>query len=143
MSFLSTLGRMTLSTVFIQQGVNGLQESGHVAAVAEANELPEPELLEQVHHVTNLVAGATMALGIFPRLSALALMANLVPATVLAHNPNEAEGEQERMMQTIHAAKNISLVGALLMVMGTKKDDDETDQLLADLEAQLEELDNE
>lgn len=142
MSFFSTLGRMTLSTVFIHQGVNGLQDSGHVAAVAEANDLPEPELLEQVHHTTNVVAGTTMALGIFPRLSALALLANLVPATVLAHNPNEADDEGERTEQTVHAAKNISLVGALLMVLGTRKDkDDDTDELLANLEAQLDELD--
>lgn len=136
MSFLSTLGRMTLSTIFIQTGVNGLQNSGHVAEVAEANDLPEPELLEKIHHTTNVAAGLTMALGIFPRLSATALLANLVPATILAHNPNEADGQQQRTAQTVHAAKNISLVGALLMVMGAKADPDE-DELLAELRAEL------
>lgn len=138
MSLLSTLGRMALSTIFIQSGVNGLQNPGLVAQVAEANDLPEPELLEQVHHTTNVAAGAMMALGIFPRLSATALLANLVPATILAHNPAEADNEATRQMQTIQAAKNVSLVGGLLMVMGNKKGDD-TD-LVAELEAALEEL---
>ncbi len=141
MSFLSTLGRMTLSTVFIQSGVNGLQNPGMVAQVAEANDLPEPELLERIHHTTNVVAGATMALGIFPRLSGLALLANLVPATVLAHDPSDVDGERETANQTVHAAKNISLVGALLMVIGTKSgdpDDDEfMDELVAELDAEL------
>ncbi len=125
MSFLTTVGRMALSTVFIQSGATGLQNRGYVAAVADDAGLPEPSTLETAHHVTNAVAGATMALGIFPKLSAFALAANLVPATALGHNPAEADDEQAKQAQLVHAAKNISLLGALLMVMGGADDDPE------------------
>lgn len=123
MSFLSTVGRMALSTIFIQSGVTGLQNRGDVAAVAADAGLPEPTTLETARHATNAVAGATLALGIFPRLSAFALAANLVPATVLGHKPADADDEQAKQAQTIHAAKNISLLGALLMVLGGADDD--------------------
>ncbi len=140
MSFFSTVGRMALSTIFVNTGVNGLQNPGYVAEVAEGAGLPEPELLETVHHGINAVAGTTMALGIFPRLSALLLAGNLVPATVLAHNPNDADDEAGRQAQMVHAAKNMSLLGALLLVVGTQGSGGDDDEIIAELERAVREL---
>lgn len=138
MSFFSTVGRMALSTIFVQSGVNGLQNPGFVAQAVEQAGLPEPELLEKAHHGINAVAGTTMALGILPRLSALLLAGNLVPATVIGHNPNDADDPMDKQAQTIHAAKNISLLGALLMVTGRRSGGD--DEAIAELEDTVREL---
>lgn len=143
MSLLSTVGRMALSTIFVSSGLNGLQNKGYVASVARDAGLPEPELLEQAHHVTNVVAGSTMALGIFPRLSAVALLANLVPATFLGHDPEGADDEMEAMNEQIHQFKNTSLAGALLMVIGSGgKDDDAADAIDEDDVLEVDDLDD-
>lgn len=124
MSLLTTVGRMALSGIFINSGVNGLQNPGFVAQAVEQAGLPEPELLEKAHHLTNAIGGGMLALGIFPKLAALALAGNLIPTTVVAHNPTDADDEMEKMNQTIHAAKNLGLLGGLLMVLGGANDDD-------------------
>lgn len=118
MSLLSTIGRMGLSTIFVSAGLDGLQNPGYVASTVRDAGLPEPELLEQVHHGTNVVAGAAMGLGVFPRLSALALLGNLVPTTLVAHNPADHDDPMDKQAQQVHRLKNISLMGGLAMVLG-------------------------
>lgn len=127
MSLLRTMGRMGLSTIFVSSGLNGLQNPGYAASVASEAGLPEPELAETIHHATNVVAGAAMALGIMPRFAATALLGNLVPTTVLAHNPADAPDEEARQAQSVHMLKNISLMGALVMVAAAATDDDGDD----------------
>lgn len=129
MSLLSTIGRIGLSTIFVSTGLKGLQNPGYVASTVRDAGLPEPELLEQVHHGTNVVAGAAMGLGVFRRLSALALLGNLVPTTLVAHNPAEQDDPMDKQAQQVHMLKNVSLMGGLMMVLGRsgKGDDSEDD----------------
>ena len=62
-----------------------------------------------------MVAGTLLALGRFPRLSALALAATLVPTTAAGHRFWEAEEDADRAQQRIHFLKNLSMFGGLLI----------------------------
>ncbi|MGY1604694.1 DoxX family protein [Geodermatophilus sp. SYSU D00815] len=59
-------------------------------------------------------AGGLLALGRFPRLSALALTGSIVPTTVAGHRFWEKQGP-ERQQQLIHFLKNVGLAGATLL----------------------------
>ena len=56
-----------------------------------------------------------LALGRFPRLSALTLAATLVPTTAAGHRFWEAEEDADRAQQRIHFLKNLSMFGGLLI----------------------------
>src|SRR3954471_17482445 len=56
-------------------------------------------------------AGALLAIGRLPRLSAAALAASLVPTTLAGHRFWEHQDPQQRAGQQIHFLKNLGLLG--------------------------------
>jgi putative oxidoreductase len=59
-------------------------------------------------------------LGIYPRLSAIALLLFLIPATLMAHAFWAAVGTPLYMVQLINFFKNVSMAGGLIFIAGTK-----------------------
>lgn len=114
-----------LASVFILQGYETLRHPEAVAQMAEpvVRALSErisfvPAGAEQsvrLNGAVHLVAGSLLALGHWPRLSALALAATLVPTTWAAHRFWATDNEQERAQAKIHFLKNVSLTGGLLI----------------------------
>ena len=72
--------------------------------------------LVRVNGAVQVGAGIGLALGIAPRLAALALAASLVPTTAAGHRFWEEEDDKARAQQTIHFLKNITIMGGLLEV---------------------------
>ena len=60
-------------------------------------------------------AGALFALGKLPRLSALALIASIIPTTLAGHRFWEHDDPKERFGQLSHFLKNLGLLGGLLL----------------------------
>ena len=60
-------------------------------------------------------AGAMLALGKLPRISALLLAASTVPTTLAGHRFWEHDDPKERFGQIAHFLKNLGLVGGLLI----------------------------
>jgi putative oxidoreductase len=60
-----------------------------------------------------------LALDVAPRLAAAILIACIVPTTVVGHAFWQAEGPT-RQSQEIHFAKNLGLLGGLLLVLAEK-----------------------
>lgn len=73
--------------------------------------------LVQLNGAVQVGAGITMALGVFPRLSALLLAGSLVPTTLAGHRFWEEEDDGARAQQTIQFLKNAAMLGGLLMVI--------------------------
>ena len=69
----------------------------------------------RLNGAVQMAAGLLLALGRFPRLSALALAATLVPTTAAGHRFWEAEEEADQAQQRIHFLKNLSMLGGLLI----------------------------
>lgn len=79
-------------------------------------ELPrDPELLTQVNGAVMVGAGALLAIGKLPRLSAVALAATIVPTTLAAHRFWEMDDPEERSANQIHFFKNLALLGGLAL----------------------------
>lgn len=117
------LARTLLSLPFVLLGWEAYQEPGKRVQSAEQIGVPEPQLAVKVNGLTMVGSGLTLALGIFPRLSALALIGCLVPTTYAGHRFWEFDEPQQRTNQRIHFLKNLSMIGGLLAVVAYRPED--------------------
>ncbi len=125
MVVLRAIARPMLASIFIVQGWNTFRDPGQVAPRAEptvrliadrVSVVPDDtEQAVRLNGAIQVAAGTMLALGRFPRLSALALAATLVPTTMAGHRFWETEDKQERAQQRIHFLKNLSMLGGLLI----------------------------
>ena len=114
-----------LASMFVVGGLNSLRHAKALAPAAQpvsdalaplAPQLPVTSVnVVRAHGAINLVAGAALATGRVPRLSALVLAANLTPATVQGHKFWSESDPAARTNQQIHFFKNLSMIGGLLM----------------------------
>ena len=131
MPLVRLLARPMLSTMFISGGINSLKNSEYLdtrakpvtskltpAVNAAMSSLPvslNTKQLVQANALVHILGGALLATGKAPRLSALALVATLVPTTFGGHRFWEETDPQQRANQRIHFMKNVSMAGGLLL----------------------------
>ncbi len=125
MPVLRAFARPMVASIFILQGYDTLRHPERVAAAAEpvvrpvAERVPAvPAKTEQavrLNGAVQLAAGSLLALGRFPRLSALAIAATLVPTTLAGHRFWEEDEDKDQAQQRIHFLKNLSMFGGLLI----------------------------
>jgi uncharacterized membrane protein YphA (DoxX/SURF4 family) len=114
-----------VASIFVLQGYDTFRRPERVAPHAEPVVRPLAERIPPVPAKTEdavrlngavqMTAGTLLALGWFPRLSALALAGTLVPTTAAGHRFWEAEEEADKAQQRIHFLKNLSMFGGLLI----------------------------
>ena len=125
MTVLRAIARPMVASIFVIQGYETFRRPDRVAPRAESVVRPLAERIPAVPAKTEdavrlngavqMAAGTLLALGRFPRLSALALAATLVPTTAAGHRFWEAEEEVDQTQQRIHFLKNLSIFGGLLI----------------------------
>jgi putative oxidoreductase len=128
MPVLRLAARPLLASIFIVQGLDSLLHPDTKAPAAEkvvrplAERVPAvPDQVEQavrLNGAVQVVAGSLLAIGKFPRLSAAALAASLIPTTAAGHRFWESDDKQERAQQQVHFLKNLSMLGGLLIAAG-------------------------
>ena len=82
-----TAGRFLLAGIFVYSGYNMFNNAERYAkqAAAAVPMLPDEPMIAKVHGATMVVAGATFALGILPKMSARILALTLIPNTIIGH----------------------------------------------------------
>ncbi len=128
MTVLRAAARPMLASIFVIQGFDTMLHPERVAPRAEPVVAPLAERVPgipartedavRLNGAVQFTAGSLLALGIFPRLSALAIAATLVPTTAAGHRFWEVEDEKERAQQRIHFLKNLAIFGGLLIAAG-------------------------
>jgi uncharacterized membrane protein YphA (DoxX/SURF4 family) len=87
-----------------------------IGKVSDALPLPDnTEQLVRLNAAVHVVFGLLLARGRLPRLSAAVLAASLVPTTVAGHRFWEEETPQGKAAQRSHFAKNLAILGGLLI----------------------------
>jgi putative oxidoreductase len=117
-----------LASIFVLQGLDTLRNPGKVEPKADpvvqflTERIPaltdNTEQAVRINGGIQLAAGTLLALGRFPRLSALVIASTLVPTTLAGHRFWETDDKQERAQQQIHFLKNVSMLGGLLITAG-------------------------
>ncbi len=115
-----------LGGIFIYGGLDALRhpESKAPAAdtlVADAVELTDSgpfdldsKQLVRANGALQVGAGAALALGILPRVAAMALIASLIPTTAAGHRFWEEQDASSRAQQTVQFLKNLAIAGGLV-----------------------------
>ncbi|WP_222192768.1 DoxX family protein [Modestobacter italicus] len=124
------IARPMLAATFIYGGVDTLRNPqsrvpGAAPVVEQITEIAEKQLPVEVSHDVeqwvkinagvHVGAGTLLALGKFPRFSALALATSLVPTTLAGHRFWEHTDPKERFGQTSNFLKNVGMFGGLLI----------------------------
>ena len=118
--------RLLTGSTYVLLGFDALREPGGrvdqaavvLAAVRKVVPLPaDDELVVRGNAAVQVVGGALLALGVAPRLSALALAGSLVPTTLAGHSYWKLEDPQARKAQRIQFHKNLALLGGLLFIV--------------------------
>ena len=115
--------RLLTGSTYVLLGFDALRAPG--ARVDQAAEVlsairtyvPLPkddELVVRGNAAVQVAAGGLLALGIAPRLSALALAGSLVPTTLAGHSYWKLEDPAVRKIQRIQFHKNLAMIGGLL-----------------------------
>src|SRR5580698_6047313 len=119
------VARLLIAVVFV---LNGFGIIDQAIPAKELTERGAPAglvpLIMWAGRALELAAGFALALGIFPRLSALALLAFLVPATFVSHSFWLAAGTPAFQGQLINFSKNMAIWGALLFIAATPRSND-------------------
>lgn len=86
-----------------------------LAAMRRVLPLPvDDEMLVRGNAAVQVVAGATHAVGVVPRVSALLLVGSLVPTTIAGHSFWSVQDPVARTMQRVQFQKNLAMIGGLL-----------------------------
>jgi putative oxidoreductase len=112
--------RVLVAMIFM---MNALNIIGQTLAVHEmaAHGVPAsliPALI-MAARTLQLIAGLGLILGIYPRISALALLLFLIPATLMAHEFWLAFGTSLYPVQLINFFKNVCMAGGLIFIIAT------------------------
>lgn len=113
--------RILLAVVFLLNGFGVINQAIPAKEMMERGVPPTVVPLAMfAARFLEVVAGFGLALGIFPRWSALALFVFLVPATFISHSFWLAAGTPQFQGQLINFCKNMAIWGGLAFVAGTK-----------------------
>jgi putative oxidoreductase len=124
MRFLTrTAARFLLSSIFVYSGYGMINNAERYAKQASAAlpMLPDEPMIAKAFGATMLGAGTTLAIGIFPKLSARILTLCIIVNTYVGHPFWKAQKPEDRRPQLIHFLKNIGLLGGLLYVVADKR----------------------
>lgn len=111
------VGRMLMALIFLQSAVGKITAFGATAGAMAAKGMPMTEVLLVGAIVIELVGAILLIVGLHTRWAALALIIFLVPATLYFHN-YWTYPETEVRNQRNHFMKNVTIIGALVFVMG-------------------------
>ena len=89
-----------------------------LAAMRTKVPLPaDDEVVVRGNAAVQVVAGTALALGLAPRLSAVALAGSLIPTTLAGHAYWTIEDPDARKVQRIQFHKNMAMIGGLLLAV--------------------------
>jgi putative oxidoreductase len=118
--YVLVLSRVLIAVIFLLNGLGVISQAMAAKALIEhgapASVVPWLMLCARAIEV---VGGLSLAFGIYPRLAAVALVAFLVPSTVIGHAFWQVDGTASYTMQLINFLKNTAMVGGLLFIGAT------------------------
>jgi len=111
------VARLLVAVCFLLNG------SGFISQALAAKDLLDsgtparfvPKMMAAARTI-EVVGGLALSLGVFPELGSIALIAFLVPATLVGHPFWQATDERSRTLQFINFTKNVTMIGGLLFI---------------------------
>lgn len=131
MRMLRVAARTITGSTYLVLGLDVLRDVGGrpqlaadtLAALRRVVPLPADDaVVVRANGAIQAGAGAMLAAGVAPRLSALALAGSLVPTTAAGHAFWTIEDPAQRKQQKVQFIKNLAMLGGLLYAVGAPAD---------------------
>jgi putative oxidoreductase len=111
------IGRLFFGGFFLYNGINHLRNRRRMAPYVESKGVPNPELAVALSGVPLIIGGASLLLGIKPKLGAAAILGFLVGVSPIMHDFWRNEDPNERQNNMINFMKNAALAGGAFALM--------------------------
>ncbi len=115
------IGRLLFGGFFLYNGINHFRNTQTLSQYAGAKGVPKPDLAVKATGVAMLIGGASVLLGVKPRIGAATLLGFLVGVTPMMHNYWKVEDPQQRMNDEINFFKNMALAGGAIALAGVEE----------------------
>jgi uncharacterized membrane protein YphA (DoxX/SURF4 family) len=115
------IGRILFGGFFLYNGINHLQKAKDMAPYAGSKGVPAPELAVKLSGVPLIIGGASILLGVKPKLGALAILGFLAGVSPVMHDFWNMEDPEKRMQNMVDFMKNAALAGGALALMGVNE----------------------
>lgn len=120
-SWMIIIARILIAAIFLLNAFGVIDQS--IAAQQMADRGAPKTLIPPMMfagRIVEFLAGAALALGIFPRLAALALLGFIVSATFIAHAFWLSAGNPSFQGQLVNFFKNVTTWGGLLLIAAVR-----------------------
>lgn len=114
MKYLTLLGRLLYSLIFLPPGLNHFSSSAIENAASKG--VPLASILVPASGIIALLGGLSIILGFKARWGAWLIILFLIPVTLTMHNFWAITDPEMRQMQHIMFMKNISMLGAAFLI---------------------------
>jgi putative oxidoreductase len=115
------IGRLLFGGFFLYNGINHLRNSKAMGTYAESKGVPAGQPAVILSGIPLLLGGASILLGVKPKLGALAIAGFLAGISPVMHDFWRAEDPNQRMNDMTNFMKNAALLGGALALMGIKE----------------------
>jgi putative oxidoreductase len=115
------LGRVVFGGFFLYNGINHFIHRKSLSQYAQAKGVPVPELAVTASGAAMIAGGASILLGVKPKLGALAIVGFLAGVSPVMHDFWSVEDQGQRMNEMINFSKNLALLGAAVALMSVEE----------------------
>jgi uncharacterized membrane protein YphA (DoxX/SURF4 family) len=115
------IGRILFGGFFLYNGINHLRQRRNLSQYARSKHVPAPHAGAVISGLMLMADGASIALGLKPKLGSAAIITFLARASPTIDDFWRAEDPGQRMADLINFSKNLALLGAALAFMGMKE----------------------
>jgi len=112
---INILGFVIFGAYFVYSGFNHFKNEAMLTGYAKSKGIPSPRLAVLLSGAMMIVGGVGFIARMYMDLSAVLLLAFLVPTTFIMHQFWKVSDSNHKMTEMINFTKNIALIGALLM----------------------------
>jgi len=115
------LGRLIFGGYFLYNGMNHFLKTKQMAQYAGSKNVPKPEIAVTATGAALVLGGASILLGVKPKLGAAALVGFLASVSPIMHDFWRQEDSNQRMEDMIQFTKNMALLGGTMAFMAVEE----------------------
>ncbi len=115
------LGRLIFGGFFLYSGIHHFQEREALSQYAASKNVPMPDVAVLGSGALLIAGGASILLGIKPKLGTLAVMTFLAGVSPTMHDFWASEDAMEQQNEMVHFMKNMAMLGGALALMGMEE----------------------
>ncbi|HTS05231.1 MAG TPA: DoxX family protein [Candidatus Eisenbacteria bacterium] len=115
------IGRLLFGGFFLYNGIHHLRNRHQMGPYAEAKGVPKGDVAVALTGIPLVIGGASMLLGVKPKLGAAAILGFLAGVSPIMHDFWRQEDPAQRQNEMINFMKNAALAGGALALMGVEE----------------------